>query len=69
MLSHLHSSASNIKSCTENDIEVTLALPGGKEMNNGIKMMKGNKRILWIRVTVRDLDVCPFDGRWKGRRS
>lgn len=63
MLGHLHSSASNIKSGTENGTEMTLTLPEGKDMNSDIKTMKGNKRILWIRVTVRGLDVCPFDGR------
>lgn len=55
-------------SCTEYDIEMTLALPGGKEINSDIKTMEGNKRILWISVTVGGLDVCPFDGRWKGKR-
>lgn len=67
MLSLPHSSASHIKCGTENGIEMTLALPGGKEMNSDIKTMKENKRILWMSITVRGLDVCPFDGRWKRR--
>lgn len=45
MLSRLHSSASNVKSVTENGIEMTLALPEGRERYSDIKTMKGSKRI------------------------
>lgn len=45
MLCRLCNWASNIKSGTENDIKMALALPEDKEMYNGIKTMKGNKGI------------------------